>query len=186
MLTGRLLIPQPILDTAPTNMANPDPTLTPDSSPRGVMPVRVIGIFALVGSLLVISLSVVGRHLNIPLPGSLEIVELLFVLVAACAMFYATVERAHAAARLFLDRLPSRQRHLVERSGLLFGALMWLSITIGNLWLLAGVWSLHEETPLLGIPVVPFRIALTTSTAAITLVLIWQFFHFKDGRHDEP
>ncbi|MGQ9427367.1 TRAP transporter small permease [Gilvimarinus sp. F26214L] len=150
------------------------PQYEPGNIALPVAMVRGIGALALFAALLVISVSVLGRHLNLPLPGSVEVVELLFVLVAASAMLYATVERSHAAARLILDRLPPGPRAVVEKLGILFGIVLWVAITVGNLWLLYDVWTLHEASPLLGIPIVPFRMIFTGATAVTLLVLAGQ------------
>jgi len=145
--------------------------------------IRMLGALALFAALLVISISVIGRHVNMLLPGAVEIAEMLFVVVAACAMLFATVDRAHAATRLILDRLPARPRDIVMRAGLAFGALLCLAITAGNIWMLYDVWGLHEVSPLLEVPIVPFRIVFILASAGMVAVLFWQWLK---GPNREP
>ncbi|MGH1470322.1 MAG: TRAP transporter small permease [Cellvibrionaceae bacterium] len=136
--------------------------------------IESLGAIALVGMIILITISVIGRHLNIPVPGSVEIVEILIVIVASTGILFATIQRSHASAKLFVEHLPARIAHFIERIGLLVGLLIMLTITAGSIWLLIDVWNLHETSHLLEIPIVPFRIFFTACAFGTSLVLFYQ------------
>ena len=134
----------------------------------------LFGASALIGTNVIVVLSVIGRHIAIPLPGSVEIVEMLIVVVASTSILYATVIYSHASAKLLIDRVGGFTKQLVESAGLVLGATFCLALTIGNGWLLYDYWSQYEVSPLLSIPIKPFRILVVLCLCLATLTLLKQ------------
>lgn len=143
--------------------------------------VETLGIVALAAMIVLITVSVIGRHIKIPVPGSVEIVEMLIVIVASTGILFSTVHKSHAAAKLFVERLPKNIANVFERIGYFIGAFLMVIITLGSLGLLFDVWSLHEETHLLKIPIVPFRLFFIACTAMTAIVLIVYIFSNKNS-----
>ncbi len=138
--------------------------------------IRFFGACALFGTMILISISVLGRHLNTPLPGSVEIVEVLILIVASTGILFATTEKSHASAKIFIDRLGPKTKIVAEKFGILLGVCICLVICLSNIWFLFDVWQTHEASHLLGIPIVPFRLFFIFTSACTTIVLAWQFF----------
>ncbi len=134
------------------------------------------GSLALVGTMIIVVLSVIGRHIRIPLPGSVEIVELLIVIVATTSILYATLVGSHASARLFIDRLTPRLKAVIQNLGFLLGALFLLALVGGNIWLVIDYWSVHEASHLLEIPIIPFRLLFISAISLAAFVLLKRIF----------
>ncbi len=131
-----------------------------------------LGSFALLATTLLVVISVLGRHLQIPLPGSVEMVEALIVLVASSSLLLATFDKAHAAARLFVEKMSPVTQQAVEKFGLLMGAIFIVALLIGSVWLIIEYWYAHEATHLLGIPIAPLRWLFCASLLLITILLL--------------
>jgi len=132
----------------------------------------MLGCAALVMSTLLIVISVIGRHTEIPLPGSVEMVEILIVIIGSTALLAATFDNTHASAKLFTNRLSPQMKIAVEKIGLLMGALFVIALLIGTLWIVVDYWSAHEATHLLGIPVIPFRLLFALALLFMAWILV--------------
>jgi TRAP-type C4-dicarboxylate transport system permease small subunit len=143
---------------------------------------RNIGAFSLLAVMLLVSLSVAGRHLSIPLPGSIEIAEVLIALIASASFIFATFQDKHAIARLLIDHVSMKTQALLEKLATFFSIVICLSISYGSMWLIIDVWDLFEETPLLLIPIVPFRIIWFAATFLGSLYLLRVLLHLLTGK----
>lgn len=133
--------------------------------------VKNIGACALVAIMLTVSISVAGRHLGIPVPGSIEIAELLIVVVASASFIYATLKNKHASANFFVEHVSIQTRRYLVRLQSVFSTILGIALCIGNFWLIIDVWYLHEVSFLLEIPIVPFRIIWLCATFIVTVRL---------------
>ncbi len=129
-----------------------------------------LGCTALVTTTALIVLSVLGRHTQIPLPGSVEMVEVLIVVIGSTSLLVATYDNTHASAKLFINRMSPTVRIVVEKIGISMAAIFTASLLVGTVWIIADYWATHEVTPLLGIPVIPFRLLFALSLVLITLL----------------
>lgn len=125
------------------------------------LPLRAVGILG--GAALMIAmatdlLSVIGRHVGMPLLGSIEIVRAAVVLSAAAGIVVATAAGTHAVVHLLIDRLGPGPRAWLVRFNRLASALFMLSLAVGSVWISADLWNGSEESELLGIPFAPLRI----------------------------
>lgn len=136
--------------------------------------VRAAGAGALSLTMILVAASALGRRFGVPLPGTVEIVEVLVLVAAAAGIVVATLERAHASARLIVDHLPPAYRRMVEVVGIVLGIVFCVAMAVGNSWLLHDVWGLHEASHLLGIPIVPFRILFVITLIVTALLLCLQ------------
>lgn len=143
---------------------------------RGGVELRVVGAGLLVASLAAFTMMVVGAgdafatFSGHPIPGALELAELLMVLVVFLALPEVEATRKHISIDLVSSRLPgSFSRPLAVFSALLslgfYGAMSWQA------WrLFADSWVIREQTAgLMKLPVYPtkalFAAALTVTTA---------------------
>ena len=119
-------------------------------------------------------LAVLGRHLRLPLLGSIEIVQASVVLAAAAAMLGATIARQHASVHLLTERLREPARRMLARLASLLGAVLFAVLAAGSIWVSIELWSGFERSEVLGIPIRLLRLVWCASAVAITLVFLRQ------------
>ena len=132
---------------------------------------------ALLVALAVDALAMLGRQIQLPLIGSIEIVEAAVLVAAAGALIIATLDGAHARVSLILDRIPVNWRARVERMHALVAVLLFAALLAGTVWIAADLWGGYEESELLHIPYRPLRIATAVSLAvlfALSIRRLWR------------
>jgi TRAP-type C4-dicarboxylate transport system permease small subunit len=102
--------------------------------------------------------AVIGRHVGLPFPGSLELVQASILLGSSAALAAATASGRHAAARLVLDRVNVALRIALQRLNALFTVIFFLLLAAGQIWISADLWRAHEDSEVLHIPYAPLRI----------------------------
>jgi TRAP-type C4-dicarboxylate transport system permease small subunit len=122
---------------------------------------------ALLAAVAVDALAMAGRQIQLPLIGSIEIVEAAVLFAAAGALIVATLDGAHARVGLLLDRMPVNWRSWCDRLHALVAVLLFAALLTGTLWIAADLWGGHEESELLHIPYRPLRIATAVSLAVV-------------------
>lgn len=116
--------------------------------------------------------AVLGRLLALPLPGSIELVQVAVTVSGALGLVVATLHGSHAHVRLLLERLePSCARRL-QRCNRLAAALFFLLLAAGSAWLALDLWSSFEETEIWRVSYAPLRILVTLATLAVALLFL--------------
>ena len=143
---------------------NPERTPTeqlPDEpgQPTGRIPVWLVllGGIPLMLAMLVEFITVIGRHTGFMLLGSIEAVQAAILLSSATAIVLATLARSHAKVHLLLSHTDGRTRAALKFFNALCGALFFLALTIGSVWLAADMWGAREQSELLALPYFPLR-----------------------------
>jgi TRAP-type C4-dicarboxylate transport system permease small subunit len=111
--------------------------------------------------------AVVGRLLALPLPGSIELVQVVVTVSGAAGLVVATLHGSHAHVRLLLERLPAPRMQQVLRVNRLLAALFFLLLAAGSVWLTLDLWSGFEETEVWRFPYRPLRILVTLGSLAV-------------------
>lgn len=127
---------------------------------------------ALLAAMLVDTLAMIGRQIELPLIGSIELVQAAVLLAAGGALIVATLDRAHARVNLLLDRLPERQRRLLGRAHSLAAALLFAGLLAGSAWIAADLWNGYEESELLRIPYRPLRLSVVLAFVVLLLLAL--------------
>jgi TRAP-type C4-dicarboxylate transport system permease small subunit len=122
------------------------------------------------------AIAVLGRHLGIPLLGSIELMQAAILLASSAAIVLATVAKKHAVVHLLIDRLTPRQRTLMERVHALLGAVFFAALGIGNVWIAFDLRDGHEQSELLRIPFAPLRILTIIAVLAVTAIYLVRAF----------
>lgn len=130
---------------------------------------------ALLAAVAVDALAMVGRQIQIPFVGSIEIVEAVVLFASGGALIVATLDGAHARVNLLLERMPARWRASVEQLHALVAVLFFAALLVGTLWIAVDLWGGQEESELLHIPYRPLRIAVAVSLAALLVLSIRRF-----------
>lgn len=136
--------------------------------------ITLIGGIALLGATATDTVAVIGRHVGLPLRGSIELVQLFVLVAGSLALLVATAEQAHAKVHLVVDRMSDAGRAAMVRLSGLLGAVFFAGLLAGSLWLMADLWSGHEESELLGISWRWMRLFANLALAATIAVLLGQ------------
>lgn len=141
----------------------------------------IIGGFALVAAMGVDVIAVFGRATRIPLLGSIELVQVVVGVSGALGMLVATLHRRHAKVLILFNRLDPRNADRAGRFNSVCGALFFLGLLAGSLWLLADMWHSYEESELWRIPYRPLRIVICAALATVCGVFLWQAWRGRDA-----
>lgn len=140
----------------------------------------VIGGLALFLAMATDAAAVIGRHVGLPLRGSIELVQGFVLVSGSLAMVLATVAGEHARVHLLVDRVPERLKAFLQRAGLLCGALFFAALLAASVMIARDVWSGYEESELLHVPYRPLRILSVVAMAGVVLLFIRQAFAGRD------
>jgi len=143
---------------------------------RGRGPLFYIGAGALLATMLVETVAVIGRHLRLPLTGALELVQVAIVPAACASMLITTLRGSHAAVHLLTDRMPGSVQRQVFRTGAALAGICFAALTAGCAWLTADYWNSFEQTEVLHIPFRPVRVLVTLAAAALALAFLQRAF----------
>jgi TRAP-type C4-dicarboxylate transport system permease small subunit len=128
------------------------------------------------------ALAVLGRHLGIPLLGSIELMQAAILLASSAAIVLATVAKKHAVVHLLIDRLSPRRRSVMERVHALLGAIFFAALAIGSVWIALDLRNGHEQSELLRIPFAPLRILSIVAVLAVTAIYLVRAFGRQTDR----
>jgi TRAP-type C4-dicarboxylate transport system permease small subunit len=115
---------------------------------------------------------VVGRRFDRPLPGAIEIIELLMGVLVFGALPGVTAERGHVTVGLFDERLGAAARRVRDR----FVALLSAAVLATIAWRLAAktmeLAGFGDRSTYLGVPLAPLAgfMALMTAVAVVELL----------------
>jgi len=121
------------------------------------------------------TLAMLGRHLHLPLLGSIEIVQAAVLIAAAGALLIATIFDSHARVHL-LQRLPTRVLRQLGSVNTLAGISVVLALLAGSAWITADLWNGHEESELLRIPWLPLRLIVLLMLLSLLGVQLRRLF----------
>jgi TRAP-type C4-dicarboxylate transport system permease small subunit len=138
--------------------------------------VTLIGGIALVSATGIDVLSVIGRHVGLPFRGSIELVQVAVLVAGTLALLVATVDRSHAKVHLLVDRMGDGARDVLDRVSALLGAVFFAALLAGSVWLMADLWSGHEQSEVIGVSWRAMRIFANVVLAVIVLALLGQVF----------
>ena len=122
------------------------------------------------------AVAVLGRHLGIPLLGSIELMQAAILLASSAAIVLATVAKKHAVVHLLIDRLSPAQRGVMERVHALLSAVFFAALSIGSVWIAFDLRNGHEQSELLRIPFAPLRVVSIIAVLAVTGIYLVRAF----------
>lgn len=137
-------------------------------------PLLWIGGGALLFAMATDAIAVVGRHIGMPLLGSIELVQGAVLIAGTVAMIIATLLRTHASVHVLMDRISPALRTVLFKVNRLVAALYFLALLTGSTWIAADLWTGDEASELLGVPYRPLRIILALGLAVIALLFLRQ------------
>jgi len=154
-------------------------------SKRVVFPVtRVVGSIGagfLVLLMLVSLIDVFGRRFfNAPLRGSRELSELCFCFVTFLPLAYCAVKGVHIDVEIMVSRFPKRLQNslgaaIILCAATMLGMITWQLVVYGT-----RMYTMNQESAILGIPVYPFLYLAALGSLLYALVYLIQFFSYLD------
>jgi TRAP-type transport system small permease protein len=118
------------------------------------------------------TLAMLGRHLRMPLLGSIEIVQAAVLVASSGALLLATALDAHARVHLLQKQLAPGARLGFERFSLVATIGLVLALLAGSLWITVELWRGHEESELLRIPWKPLRVVVLLLLVGLLGILL--------------
>jgi TRAP-type C4-dicarboxylate transport system permease small subunit len=137
--------------------------------------VRVAALLGVTALLLLMGLTVVTvtfRAIGIAFPGTYVLAELLLIPTVSFALAYAAWTGAHTRVELLTQALSPRLAGIVQGATLLCGVAFWAIVTWAGIDEALRRGAQGEATPLLDIPVAPFRWLLVSAMILLIVVLI--------------
>ena len=134
-----------------------------------------LGGIALLFAMAVEALAVLGRHIGIPLPGSIELVQAAILVASSAAMLSATLANKHARVRLVMNRLKGAPLVWLGRVQALFSILFFCALAAGSIWIFMDLWGGFEESEVLRIPFAPLRIVCIVSVLGVAIDFLRRF-----------
>ena len=134
-----------------------------------------LGGIALLLAMAVEAVAVLGRHIGIPLPGSIELVQAAILVASSAAMLSATVADKHARVRLVMNRIKGGPLAVLKRVQALFSILFFCALAAGSIWIFMDLWGGFEESEVLHIPLAPLRIVCIVSVLGVVFDFLRRF-----------
>lgn len=136
----------------------------------------VVSSFLLCAMVLVIVLNIGGRFLfRMPLYGTIELVELMMIIISFFAMAYTSMQQRHVRITFLLDHLPRKVQQILGSIVAILSvgifSFIFYQATINSVYYLN---HLDQRTDTLEIPIAPFKIVMVLG---IGLLLCIEFIH---------
>lgn len=149
----------------------------------------IIGVVAILSLMALTVVTVVFRALHIAFPGTYSLSELLLIPAVSLSLAYAAMQNEHTRAVLFVDRISNaRLRHAIHGVMLIVGSLFWVAVAWATIREAIRRGAQNELSPIINVPVAPFRWTMGAALVLLVLVLLWQGFKLLRGVpvDDEP
>jgi TRAP-type C4-dicarboxylate transport system permease small subunit len=127
---------------------------------------------ALLAAAAIDTVAIIGRHLGVPLHGSIELVQAAILMAGAVALIVATLAGSHARVHLMLDRVKGAMHSALNRMGDALSALLFLAFLIGGLWIAADLWRGHEVSEIIGVPYAILRISANVALLVVSYIFL--------------
>jgi TRAP-type C4-dicarboxylate transport system permease small subunit len=131
-----------------------------------------LGAAALLFAVVVDAVAVFGRHIGVPLLGSIELMQAAILVASSAAIVSATMADRHAVVHLLIDRLSPRMRSIMARIHAMLCAIFFIALAAGSIWIAVDLRGGHEESELLRIPYAPLRVISILCVLGVALVYV--------------
>lgn len=137
------------------------------------------GGIALFAAMTIDAIAVIGRHVGLPLLGSIELVQAAVLVSGSIALLVATLAFAHARVHFLVERLPLRLADALHRAGVLLAALLCAALCYASFVIAQDLWLGFEESELLHVPYRPLRVLVVAVLATLTVLFAVQALRRK-------
>ncbi|MBI2832750.1 MAG: TRAP transporter small permease [Chloroflexi bacterium] len=139
---------------------------------------RVLGLYVVnVGIILILTIvviNIVGRYLfAFTLPGSIELVVLIFIVSGLCALAYVQNNKGHVEVEIIREHLPFKAKSIIELFALVISLAFALLVTWRSAVYLLETWA--DYIPgVIRFPYGPFRLFVPIGFALMSVRIIRQ------------
>lgn len=143
------------------------------------------GVLSLLALMALTVVTVTFRALGIAFPGTYVLAELLLIPTVCCALAFAAWENAHTKVELLVQTFRPRMAGVSDGLMLLAGTAFWGFVLYAGVTEALKRGRQGETTPLLDIPVAPFRWLMVAAFAlliAVCLLRGWQLLTQREMR----
>lgn len=150
--------------------------------------VGFIGVAAILALMALTVVTVVFRALHIAFPGTYSLSELLLIPAVSLSLAYAAVKNEHTRVVLLVDRIKNeRFRNILHGIMLMVGSLFWVFVAWATIREAIRKGAQGELSPIINVPVAPFRWAMAAALILLVIVLLWQGYKLLRGiKLEEP
>jgi TRAP-type C4-dicarboxylate transport system permease small subunit len=151
----------------------------PERGEDGTRPARgptawlfYLGAAALLFAMCADAIAVLGRHVGLPLLGSIELVQAGMLVASSAAIVAATLAEKHAVVHLLIDRLSPEAQ--AQMRGIHAGlcVIFFILLAAGSIWIACDLRGSHEESEILKIPYAPLRMISIAAVLAVALIYL--------------
>jgi TRAP-type C4-dicarboxylate transport system permease small subunit len=136
-----------------------------------------IGGGALIAACLIDTVGVIARNAGLHVRGTVELVQAAILVAGVLALLASTLAEGHAKVHLLVNRLAPGARQLLARLSALLGALFFLVLLGGGLWIAADLWDSYELSELWSVPIRWLRAICNAAFALVALA--WLYLAFR-------
>ncbi|MFC1867478.1 TRAP transporter small permease [Thermodesulfobacteriota bacterium] len=138
----------------------------------------LVSSFALGVMILIIVVNVMGRYLfKRPLTGSIELVELLSVVVVFFAVAYTQLMRVHVTVDVLTMLMPRKVQGILASIMCFLGGLFFLTLALqGTVLGLADVSPILRSTAILSVPIAPFEFVMAIGAFLLGIKMLLDCF----------
>lgn len=142
-----------------------------------------LGVLAVIALMLITVITVIFRAIGIAFPGTYALSELLLIPAVAFALAYAAMQGEHTRVNLFVGRIKSmRLQHAIHGAMTLLGSVFWIAIAWAIIREAIRRAAQHELSPIINVPVSPFRWAMAAGIILFVIVLLFQAIKLFRGQ----
>ena len=120
---------------------------------------------------------ILRRLFNSPLPWSLEVVEVMLVVVVFFSVAYCGARRAHISIDVLISRFPPRVRNIVDIFTYFLGVILFAFMAWGGAASAMDDRVVNRITGILPIPIYPFAFVVAFGSLLLALVLLAQLLN---------
>jgi TRAP-type C4-dicarboxylate transport system permease small subunit len=129
-----------------------------------------IGGACLLAVMALVVLNVITRGFGGGIAPTYEIIVLLMVVTVSFALAYTGLEKAHIEVDFMLSRLSQKAKNILKIFSLTLTVIVLMLLTWGAMVILSARWWGFEETELISLSYMPFRLALVIGLVLFCLI----------------
>ena len=137
---------------------------------------NIVGVGMGLVMVLILTANVIGRYLfHHPLIGTVEIEELMLVILVFFGIAYPQIKKRHVSIPFFVDRLPHEIRLVILNVAIFISLIIFVLLTWQNVVLSRTYWLNKVSSLYLEIPLAPFVVIIVIGCFAMCVTLFFDY-----------
>lgn len=135
-----------------------------------------IGLLSIIALALLTVVTVIFRAFGIAFPGTYDLAEVLLIPAISFSLAYAAWQNAHTKVELLTEQLSPRVAGVLDAVLTALGTLFWVFIAQAGIRDALIRQAQDERTPMLDIPVAPFRWLMAAAVILLCCTLLFKAY----------